>query len=133
MSRLSEPSDPDLPTIEGKVQSADDYACNRQNSCRDVRIDQLIQVMEQEPTLVWLDSGFAFEPVLQNRQRTRPRKQFRENSRDKRSEMQPAENRTPTSQQSAKGYPQDEHGMQQKDGNRERGIECRPKNGCMHS
>jgi formylmethanofuran dehydrogenase subunit B len=30
----------------------------------DVRIDQLIQVMEQEPTLVRLDSRIALEPVL---------------------------------------------------------------------
>ena len=26
---LSEPSDPDLPTIERKIQSADDDTCNR--------------------------------------------------------------------------------------------------------
>ena len=52
MSELSEPSDPDLPAIERKIQSAYDHPCNRQNGCRDVRIDQLVQVMEQEPTLV---------------------------------------------------------------------------------
>lgn len=46
MSRLSEPSNPDLPTIERKVQNADDYACNRQNGCRDVRIDQFVQVVD---------------------------------------------------------------------------------------
>jgi hypothetical protein len=82
-----------LPAIERKIQSADDCASNRQNSCGDVRIDELIQVMEQEPTMVWLDSGVAFEPVLQHRQRTRPRKQLRKNPPDKRNDMQPAENR----------------------------------------
>jgi len=39
--------------------------------------------MEQEPTLVWLNSGFAFKPVLQQSQRTRPRKQFRKDSPNK--------------------------------------------------
>ena len=61
---LLEPSDPDSPTIERKIQNADDDSCNRQNGCRNIRIDQLVQVMEQEPILIWLDSGLAFEPIL---------------------------------------------------------------------
>jgi hypothetical protein len=35
---LAVSSDPNLPAIEGKIQSADDYACNREDGCRDVRI-----------------------------------------------------------------------------------------------
>src|SRR5229473_112536 len=70
---LSEPSNPDLAAIEREIQSADDHARNYQNGCRDVRIDELIQVMEEEPALVRLNSGLAFEPVLQHGQRTRPR------------------------------------------------------------
>ena len=61
---LAVSSDPNLPAVESKIQSADDHPCNREDGCRDVRIDQLIQVTEQEPALVWLDSGFAFQPVL---------------------------------------------------------------------
>jgi hypothetical protein len=59
-----ESSDPDLPAIERKIQKADDHPCNRQNGCGDIRIDQLIEVMEQEPNLAWLDSGIGFKPVL---------------------------------------------------------------------
>jgi hypothetical protein len=60
----SEPSDPHLPAIERKIQEANEYACNRQDSGGDVGIDKLVQVMEQKATLVWLDASFAFEPVL---------------------------------------------------------------------
>jgi len=62
--KLAAPGDPHLPSIERKIQNADEYACRRQNGCGDVGIDQLVQVVEQKPTLVRLDSGFAFEPVL---------------------------------------------------------------------
>ena len=83
--------------------------------------------MEQEPTLVWLDSGFAFEPVLQDGQRTRPRKQLRKNPPDKRSDMQPAENRTCARQQCTEDYPQDEQRMQNEHGSRECRIELQRK------
>jgi len=59
------PGDPHLSSIERKIQNADKYAGNRQDSCGDVGIDQLVQVMEQESAMVWLDSGLGFEPVLQ--------------------------------------------------------------------
>ncbi len=65
MPGLAVSSDPDLPAIEGKIQSADDHACNRQDCWRDVRIDERIQVVEQKPTLVWLNASLAFEPVLE--------------------------------------------------------------------
>jgi hypothetical protein len=42
-------SDIDSPAIEGKFRSADDHTCNREDGCRDIRIDQLIQVMEKGP------------------------------------------------------------------------------------
>ena len=94
MPGLAVSSDPNSPAIEGKIQSADDYPCNRKDGCRDVRIDQLIQVMEQEPILVRLGSGLGFKPVLQHGRRTRPRKQLRKYSPDERSDMQPAKNRS---------------------------------------
>jgi hypothetical protein len=46
--------------------------------------------------------------------------------------MQPPENRARACQQSTEDYPQDEQRMQEKDGNSERRIETRGKNGCMH-
>ena len=93
-ARLAASSYPNLPAIEGKIQNADDHPCNREDGCRDIRIDQLIQVVEQKPTLVRLNASLAFEKVLQQRQRTRPRKQFRKDSPDKRNNMQPAKNRS---------------------------------------
>ena len=121
------PGDPDLPAIERKIQSADDHPRNRQNGWGDVRIDQLIQIMEQEPTLVWLDSSFGFEPVLQHGQRTRPRKQLREDPPDKRSDMQPPENRARACQQGTGDYPQNEQRMQEEDGSSECRIETRAR------
>src|ERR1039458_5817342 len=88
--------------------------------------------MEQEPTLVRLDSGLAFEPVLQQRQRTRPREQFRKDSPDKRTDMQPAKNRARARQQSSEDHPQDEQRMQEEDGNREYRIEIQSKSSHMH-
>jgi hypothetical protein len=57
--------DPHPPSVECKIQNADDYARNRQNGGGEVGIDQLVQAVEQKPTLVWLDTGFAFEPILE--------------------------------------------------------------------
>ena len=56
---------PHQPSIEQKIQNADEYARNRQDSCGKVGIDQLVQIVRQKPARVWLDSGFAFEPVLE--------------------------------------------------------------------
>ena len=78
--------DPDSPAVEGKIQSADDPPCNREDGRRDVRTDQLIEGMEKEPTLVRLDSGLGFKPVLQHGQRTWPREQFRKGSPNERSD-----------------------------------------------
>ena len=78
--------------------------------------------MEQEPALLRLNSGVAFEPVLQQSQRTRPRKQFRKDSPHKRSDMQPAKNRARACQQGAENDPQNEQRMQEENRNRECGI-----------
>src|SRR5438445_10021238 len=80
--RLSESSATELPTIERKVQSADDHPRHRKHGCRHIRIDQAVEVMEQKPALVWFDSRLRFKPILQHSQRTGPRKQFRKNAPD---------------------------------------------------
>ena len=79
--------------------------------------------MEDEPALVRLDSGVSFEPVLQQSQRTWPRKQFRKDSPHKRTDMQPAKNRARACQQSTENDPQNEQRMQEENRNREREIE----------
>jgi hypothetical protein len=77
------PSDPHPTSIKRKIQNADEYACDHQNGCGDIGIDQLVQIVKQESTLIRLDSGSAFEPILEYSQRTRPRKQYRQDSPDK--------------------------------------------------
>ena len=54
----------DLLAVEGKIENANDYPSQREDGCRGVRIDQLMHVVEQEPALVWLNSGFAFQSVI---------------------------------------------------------------------
>ena len=61
---LAAPGDPH-PSIERKIQTADENSCNRQHCRRDVRIHQLIQVMEQETSLVRLDASPDLKPVFQ--------------------------------------------------------------------
>ena len=63
-SELATASDPHLPSVECKIENADENACNRQNGRGDVGIDKLVQVMKQKPALVRLDAGLGFKPVL---------------------------------------------------------------------
>jgi hypothetical protein len=76
----SDPTDPS--SVKCQIENADKYARNRQNSCADIRINKLIQVMEQKAFLVWLHAAIGFKPVLQQRQGAWPSKQFRKNSPD---------------------------------------------------
>jgi hypothetical protein len=71
---------PHPPSVQRKIESADKYTGNRQNGHGDVGINKHVQVMEQKPSLVRLDTSLAFEPVLKQRQRAWPRKQLRKNS-----------------------------------------------------
>ena len=75
-------TDPHPPSVQCQIENADKYAGNRQNSCGDIGINKLVQVMEQKASLVWLDAGLGFRPVLKQRQGAWPRKQFRKNSPD---------------------------------------------------
>ena len=53
-SELATASDPHLPSVQRKIENADEDASNRQNGGGDVGIDKLIQIMEQKPALVGL-------------------------------------------------------------------------------
>ncbi len=64
-----------------------------------------IQVVEQKSAMVWLNSGFGFQPVLQHSQRTRPREQFGKDSPNKGNDMQPAENWARTNEQGTEDHP----------------------------
>jgi len=63
---LATANDPHLPPVQRNIENADEDAGNRQNGWGDVGIDQLVQVMEQKATLVRLQAGLGFEPVLQH-------------------------------------------------------------------
>ena len=91
---------------------------SRQDSCRDVGIDQFVQVMEQKPALIWLDSGLGFQPALDQGQGTRPGEQFREESPNKRSDVQPAKQWARTCQNGAEDDPQNEERVQREHANR---------------
>jgi hypothetical protein len=129
---MREPANPYLPSMKSQIQQADGYRYSGENIGGDIGIYKAVQIVEQEPALVRLDSGAAFDPVLQQRQRTRPRKQFRKDSPEKRSDVQPPENRVGARQPSAENHPQNEQRMQEEDGSRECRIEIRSKNSCMH-
>ena len=65
-AELAAASDPRLPSVERKIEKADEYACKRQNRCGNVGIDKLIHIVEQKPALVWLHASLGFEPVLKH-------------------------------------------------------------------
>jgi hypothetical protein len=76
MLALAPNCEPRLSPVKGQVDAADDHSRHRQSRIGNVRVDQLVQVMQQEPALVGLDASLAFQPVLQESQRTGPRKEF---------------------------------------------------------
>ena len=59
-----------LVSLKSQVHPADDYSCHGQSRSRNVRVDQLVQIMQQEAPLVGQHATLAFEPVLQQSQRT---------------------------------------------------------------
>src|SRR5262249_31306089 len=63
---LAAARDPHLPSVECKIENANEYARKGQNRCRDAGIDQLVQIMEQKPALVRLDASLGFGPVLKH-------------------------------------------------------------------
>lgn len=105
---LSQPNHPDLPGIERKIQATEDDGRNCQHGGGNVRINQPVQIMEQEATVLRLDAGLALEPILEQSQRTRPRKQFHKDSPDQGSDMQPAQDPVRACQQGTENDPQDE-------------------------
>jgi len=64
--------------------------------------------VDQEPALVRLDCGAVFEPVFQQSQWTRPRKNFCKDSPEKRSDVKPSKNRAGARQKGAENHPQNE-------------------------
>ena len=84
---MSAPTDPYLSSVESQICDADDYRGDGEQVGGNVGIHKLVQIVEQESALVGLDSGAAFERVLQQSQWTRPREQFRKDSPDKRSDV----------------------------------------------
>ena len=82
--------------------------------------------------MVRFDSGVAFEPVFQQRQRTGPGENFCKDSPDKRGDMQPPENRARACQDNPANHPENEQRMQEEHAGREYGIEIGGQNSRLH-
>ena len=126
---MSAPADPHLSSVESQICDANDYPGDGEHVGGNVGIHKLVQIVEQESALVRLDSGAAFEPIFQQSQWTRPRKNFGKDSPDKRSDVQPAKNRAGARQKGTENHPQNEQRMQEEDGGRECRIETRSNKG----
>jgi len=53
--------------MEHKVEGANDHSSDYEHCGRNIRIDQLVHIVEQEPSLVGLDAGPLFQPILDER------------------------------------------------------------------
>jgi hypothetical protein len=58
---------PDSPAIEHKVEDANDHSSHREHCRRNIGIDQLIHIVEQEASVVRIDTGFLFQRILEER------------------------------------------------------------------
>ena len=92
LSVIRDPFDPHSSNVKCQTLDADRYRRCGENVGGNVGIHKPVQVVEQESALVRFDSGAAFEPVFQQCQGTGPGENFRKDSPDKRSDMQPSEN-----------------------------------------
>ena len=126
---MNVPADPHLSSVKREICDTNDYPGDGENVGGNIGIHKLIQIVEQESALVRLDSAVGFEPILQQSQWTWPRKNFRKDPPDKRSDMQPAKNRARERQKGAENHPQNEQRMQEEDGGRECRIETRSNKG----
>jgi hypothetical protein len=78
--------------------------------------------MKEEPTLIRLHSGPAFEPVFHDCQRAWPRTNFGDNAPDQRSNVKPAQNRARSGKKYPKYYPQNKKRMQEQNARRQCGV-----------
>ena len=120
---------PHLSSIESQICNANDYRGDGEHVGGDIGIYNLVQIVEQEPALIWLDTGAAFEPIFQQSQWTRPRKHFGKDSPEKRSDVQPPKNRAGARQQGTENHPQNEKRVEEENGDRECRIETRSNKG----
>ena len=105
---MSAPADPNLSSVESQICDADDYPGDGEHVRGNVGIHKPVQVVKQESALVWLDTSAAFQPIFQQGQWTRPRKNFGKDSPAKRSDVQPSKNRARARQKGAEYHPQNE-------------------------
>ena len=126
-------SSPHESSVERQIHNADNDGRKRKNARRNVRIDELIQIMQQESALVRLDSGPLFQPIFQQGQRTRPRQNLRKDPPDKRSNVQSPEKRARARQKSAKDNPYDEEYVHEKHERCEHGIKATGNDNSTHA
>jgi hypothetical protein len=117
------PYSPGLPSVENEVEATNGHSSHSQRGCRNIRINQLVDIVQQEAALIRLDSRFLFQPVLKQRQRTGPGQQLGENSPDQGKNMQPAKNVTRSREQGPKHHPGNEECVHEEDSSRKSGID----------
>jgi hypothetical protein len=121
---------PHQPTIERQVQDAYDDPGTSKDTRPDIRIDKLVQIMQQEPALIRGNPCFLFQPIFQKCQRARPHK-FRKNSPNQRGNMQTAEKRTGVRHERTEDNPHDEDCMDEQYERCQRRIQGRrPRSQC---
>ena len=94
-----------MSSVESQICNAYDYPGDREDVRGNVGINKLVQIVKQESALVWLDISAPFEPIFQKRQWTRPRKNFRKDSPDKRCDVQPSKKRARARQKGTENHP----------------------------
>jgi len=115
---------PQQSSVERQIQKANNDSRNYESGCRNVGIDQLIEIVEQEPALLRFDSGSPFECIFEQRQWTRPGKNFRENPPDQRNDVQTPEKRTRARHPRAENNPKNKESVHHKHQSSEHGIEA---------
>ena len=85
--------------------------------------------MKQKASRIRCDARLLLQPVLEERQRTRPGQEFRENSPDQGNDMQPTQNGTRSREQNAEDHPDNEQCMHEEDNYRNSRLDV---SGHMH-
>ena len=63
-------------SIDAKIDEADGDAKAGEQTRRNVRINQSVEIVQQESTLVWGNAGPSLQPVFRPCQRASPRQEF---------------------------------------------------------
>ncbi len=85
----------------------------REHLLRDIRIDDSFEVMNKEAALVFSRAGTTLEPLLGDRQRTRPRPDLHQDAPKQRTDVKPSQRRPVAGQNPPENHPQNPEDMDQ--------------------